>query len=200
MGIIEALNSLSAAMNGDNLTFKLIFFTSVIVLYSVFVYYFYRFLAKKNILELNLNQYNNYDDSDKVKIFAVIFYVIEYIIIMPVISFFWFIVFAVLILVLAQQMSLETVLLISAALIASVRITAYISENLSQELAKLIPLVLLGLAITTPDFFNGPAILERVIQVPSLFNNILYYLGFIMVIELFMRFATSIEAVFREEE
>ena len=47
MGTVELMTSLSNAMSGDNLIFKLIFFTSLIVLYSVFVYYFYRFLAKK---------------------------------------------------------------------------------------------------------------------------------------------------------
>ena len=103
-----------------------------------------------------------------------------------------------LILVLAQEMDLETILLISAALVASVRITAYISKNLSQELAKLLPLILLGFAITTPNFFNAATILERIVNIPSLFTNIIYYLLFILAIELFMRFATSIEAAFKD--
>ena len=58
----------------------LAFFTTVIVIYSVFIFYFYRYLAKKNLIELNLNQYNNYDSPGLIKFFAVIFYIIEYII------------------------------------------------------------------------------------------------------------------------
>jgi hypothetical protein len=187
------MNAMADAFSGDNLLLKLLMFTSLIVLYSVFVYYFYKFLAKKNIFELNLNKYNDYEEPAKVKFFAVLFYILEYIIVLPVMTFFWFIVFAMLILVLAQEMSLETILLISAALVASVRITAYISGGLSQELAKLLPLILLGFAITTPNFFNATTVLERAIQIPSLFTNILYYMFFIVAVELFMRVATSIE-------
>ena len=52
-----------------NLMLTLIFFTSIIVIYSVFVFYFYRFLGKKNIIELNLNQYNQYQSPALIKMF-----------------------------------------------------------------------------------------------------------------------------------
>ena len=48
----------------------LIFFTAIIVLYATFVFYFYRFLAKKNLIDLNLNQYNQYENAFLVKLFA----------------------------------------------------------------------------------------------------------------------------------
>ena len=56
--------------------FYLIFLTTIIVLYSIFVFYFYKFLAKKDILTLNLNRFNNYSHPGVVKFFAFIFYLI----------------------------------------------------------------------------------------------------------------------------
>jgi len=185
-----ALN-LTALFSGEiNLIAILTFFTAVIVLYSVFVFYFYKFLAKKNIIELNLNQYNQSINPTLVKFFAALFYVIEYIIILPILTFFWFAVLSILILLLAKGIEIGTILLISAALVAAVRITAHISEDLSKDLAKMLPFTLIAIAITTSGFFNIGDLLSRVKEIPLLLSNIPYYLIFIMATELIMRVFT----------
>lgn len=179
----------------SSLISTLTFFTALIVLYSVFVFYFYRFLAKKNIISLNLNQYNFYKNALMVKIFAVIFYIIEYIILLPIMTIFWFSILSVLTLILAENLSVSTVLLITTALVASVRITSFISEDLSKDLAKMLPFTLLAIAITNADFFNIPLFLDRINEVPTLFSNILYYLIFIMAVELIMRILEFFQSV-----
>jgi len=173
-----------------NLMLTLTFFTAVIVIYSVFVFYFYRFLAKKNIIELNLNQYNQYSNPFTIKLFAAIFYIIEYIIILPILTFFWFAILSILILLLSKGLEISTILLISAALVASVRVTAHVSEDLSKDLAKMLPFTLLAIAITTSGFFDINALFSRIQEIPSLFSNIPYYLIFIVAIELIMRVFT----------
>ena len=169
------------------LIFTIVFFTAVIVIYSIFVFYFYRFLAKKNIIELNLNQYNQYSNPALVKFFAVIFYIIEYVILLPILTFFWFAILSILILLLAKDIDVNTILLISAALVASVRVTAYVNEDLSKDLAKMVPFTLLAIAITTSGFFSIGNLLSRISEIPSLFSNVPYYLLFIVAIELIMR-------------
>ncbi len=170
-----------------NLLLILVFFTFVIVIYSIFVFNFYKFLAKKNIIELNLNQYNQYSNPTAVKFFAIIFFIVEYIILLPVLTFFWFTILSILILVLAKGLEIKTILLISAALVASVRVTAYINEDLSKDLAKMLPFTLLAIAITTAGFFDISALISRISDIPSIFSNIPYYLLFIVAIELVMR-------------
>jgi len=184
---------LTALFSGEvNLIIILTFFTAVIVLYSVFVFYFYRFLAKKNIIELNLNQYNQSANPTLVKLFAALFYVIEYIIILPILTFFWFSILSILLLLLSKELAIGTILLISAALVASVRITAHVSEDLSKDLAKMLPFTLLAIAITTSVFFDINALLSRAKEIPSLFSNLPYYLIFIIATELIMRVFTFI--------
>jgi len=182
------------------LALTLIFFTVVIVIYSVFVFYFYRFLAKKNIIELNLNQYNQYANPAVVKFFAVIFYLIEYVIVFPVLTFFWFAVLSILILLLSKGIDISTILLISAALVASVRITAYVSEDLSKDLAKMLPFTLLAIAITTAGFFDINALFSRITEIPSLFSNIAYYLLFIVAVELIMRTFTFFQSMIQSSK
>ena len=183
LGII---NDIISTLSGEsNLLFILSFFTAVIVIYAIFVFYFYRYLAKKNIIGLNLSQYSETESSQK--ILAVFFYIMEYLIILPILTFFWFAVFAILILVLAEGIGASTVLIISAAFVAAVRVTAYISEKLSQDLAKMIPFTLLAIAITKPNFFDVSALISRFTEIPMLFSNITYYLMFIVILELIMR-------------
>jgi len=185
---------------GTNLIMTLLFFTLILVGYSVFVFYFYRYLAKKNLIELNLSQYNKYSNRAIVKSFAIIFYILEYIVILPVLTFFWFAVLAILILILSEGLPPLTILLISAALVAAVRITSYISESLSKDLAKMLPFTLIAIAITKPGFFAIDTLLSRIQNIPSLFSNILYYLLFIIGVELIMRTFELLKNAFRHNE
>ena len=197
----KIVGGISEMFNGDfHLLLVLLFFTAVIVIYAVFVYYFYRFLAKKNLVELNLNKYNQSHNPALAKFFAGIFYIIEYIIILPVMTFFWFSILAILILILSKGMAIGTILLISAALVAAVRITAYLSENLSRDLAKMLPFTLLAIAITTTGFFEMGPMMSRISEVPSLFKTLPLYLLFIVGIELIMRTFSSIEDAFKHEK
>ncbi|MCK5449291.1 hypothetical protein KAI32_00325 [Candidatus Pacearchaeota archaeon] len=184
----------------SSLILTLIFFTAIIVGYSVFIYYFYRYLAKKNLIELNFEQYNQYSNPTLVKFFAVIFYIAEYVVLLPILTSFWFTTFAVLILVLSDGIPASGILLISAALVASVRITAYISENLSKDLAKMLPFTLLAIAITKPSFFTISTLFSRVQEIPLLFSNLPYYFLFIVVIELTMRVSEFLGNLFSRSE
>ena len=190
------LENITNLFTGEtSLIITLIFFTAVIVIYAVFVFYFYRFLAKKNLIELNLNKYNQSQHPTAIKFFAAIFYIIEYLIILPVLTFFWFAVLAILVLVLSKGLNASIILLISAALVAAVRITSYVSEDLSKDLAKMLPFTLLAIAITTAGFFDVSALLLRIEEIPSLFSHILYYLLFIVIVELVMRIGDFTQSV-----
>lgn len=194
------LDQITNFLTSSPLPLTLAFFTTVIVIYALFVYHFYRFLARKNIIELNLNQYSQYAHPSLIKIFASILYIIEYIILLPILTFFWFSVLAILILILAKGLEVKTILLISAALVASVRITSFVTEDLSKDLAKMLPFTLLAIAITTAGFFDISLFFNRISEIPSLFSHIPYYLVFIISIELLMRIFELIRSAFQGSE
>jgi len=101
---------------------------------------------------------------------------------------------------LAEGITLETTLFISAALVAAVRATSYVSEDLAKDLAKMIPFTLLAIAITKPGFFDVTSLFSRILEISTLFSNILSYLGFIIVFELIMRMLDFANNFFGDKE
>ena len=178
----------------------LLFFAIAIAIYAIFIYYFYKFLAKKNIINLNLKQYNTQAHSGIYKFLAAVFYVIEYIVLLPVLTFLWFSFLAIFLLILSKIGDITTILTIAAALVAAVRLTSYVSENLSRDLAKLLPFTLLGLSLVDPSFFSIPLIFERISEVPSLISQIPYYLVFIFAIELIARLLDLFAGLFNSDD
>jgi hypothetical protein len=160
----------------------------MIAIYAIFVWFFYRLLARRDVIQLNLAKYNQYKDAFKVKLAAIILYIIEFLIVSPIVIFLWFAVLSIFLIVLAKEMDVGVVILISAALIAAIRMTAYFNEDLSKDLAKMFPFTLLGVIILTPGFINIDTGISRIMQVPQFFDNVLYYFLFIVVLELLMRF------------
>ncbi len=162
-------------------------FTLVITLYALFIWNFYRLLSKRDILELNLAKYNKYDDAVLKKVLAFLLFVIEYIIILPILVFFWFFVMAFIILLLAKDMSIVQITLVSACIVGAIRITAYYSEDLSKEFAKLFPFTILAVAFITPGFLDINDLVSKISNIGLLFNDVIFYLVVIMALELILR-------------
>jgi len=117
---------------------------------------------------------------------------LEYLIILPFLVFFWFSIFSIFLLVLSESQNTLQILLISAAIIASTRITSYISEDLSKDLAKILPFTILAAFILGSSFFNVEGVMTKISQIPSLFDNIITFVVFIFIIEFVFRLLFSV--------
>jgi len=176
----------------------------LIVIYSIFIWKFYRFIAKKNVLGLDLNKYNKSKHPIFTKLLAGALYFVEYIIILPFLIFFWFAIFTLFLIVLTQNQNVSQVLIISATVIAAIRMTSYYKEGLSQEIAKILPFTLLAISVLNPNFFLEAQYIERIIsqlsQIPNFFSQIAYYLVFIIILEVILRLFDFIFSLFKLEE
>ena len=184
----NSLNSISSLFPEPYKSYLVLgIFILLISIYSIFVWKFYRFLAKRDLLELNLNQYNNSDHPFLKKFFEVLLFIAEYIIILPVVVFFWFFVISIILLLLAKEHSISNILLISATMVGAVRISAYYNEDLSKDLAKLFPLTILAVAFLTPNFFDLNDTISKISEIPNLFTNTIFYLISIVILEFILR-------------
>ena len=165
----------------------LFIFAVLIALYAILTWKFYKFLAKKNILKLNLSQYNTTKHPFWNKLLESIFFFLEYIIIMPLIVFFWFSVFSIFLMLMAEYQDAGRILFIAAALIAATRFMAYYSEELAEEIVGYIPVTLLMVLLLEPGAFDAQGLIERFSQVPGLVKNIFSYLLFVVVVEILLR-------------
>lgn len=181
---------------------NLLLLTIFVAIYVIFIWRLHIFISTKNILRLNLNKYNRTKHPVLAKITAGFLYFLEYIIILPILIFFWFIVFAVLLMFIARGMEPSSIILLAAITIAVLRVVSYIpkyGESASAETAKIIPFTLLAIGFTEPSFFNSEEIITRVLDIPQLFNRISPYIFFIVAIELVLRFLTFIVSIFEKK-
>lgn len=188
--IEEVIQNFAAFHNslGDySILIRILSLTAIIIAYFSFVFYFYRIVSEKNLINLNLQKYRTSEHSFISKFSAVALYIIEYLILMPIFILIWFLILAALLLVVAKTLSVDQILLFSAAIIASVRFAAYINNKMAEDLAKIVPLTILTLAIVGENFFSATTLIQRISELPLLFNNILLYLIFIILLEFFLR-------------
>tara|TARA_Y100000310_G_scaffold69026_1_gene64388 strand:+ start:11037 stop:11699 length:663 start_codon:yes stop_codon:yes gene_type:complete len=192
MTILDSISgffqNIRASVPGQyQILFDLLIYTVFIAIYAIFIWKFYKFLASREILQLNLKQYNHSQYPALEKVFAVALFTVEYMIVLPFLVFFWFTIFSLFLLLLSESQSAQQILLISAAIIASTRITAYISEDLSKDIAKIFPFTVLALFLLTPNFFNAANIFAKISQIPGLFENIIIFVVFIFLVEFILR-------------
>jgi hypothetical protein len=173
------------------------------VVYSIFIFKFYRFLARRDIFDLDLNQYNRYKDATGVwlkNLFKLFFYLAEYIFIFPLFVFFWFLVLVVLLAFLSKNQSLDSILLVAMALVVTIRITAYYSEDLSKDLAKMMPFALLGVFLVDVSFFSFSSSWEVILSMKGMIMTLIYYLLFVVALEFVLRILYGIYALLFKQE
>lgn len=185
--IIELYNDFLLYLPNWAQQFINLFLLSItIVIYAILVWKFYRWIAKKDILELNLKRYNQFQHRVLAKTLAILIYFLEYIIILPIVVFIWFSIFTIFLMMLEENMGIQTILLSSVTIIAAIRITAYYKEDLSRDIAKLFPLTLLAVAVTQ-GLVSFDKIIAQIPLIPSLLENLWIYLIFIIILEFFLR-------------
>jgi len=162
----------------------------LVVVYSVVIWKFYRFVARKNILGLNLKKYNRMEHPVFAKLTAGALAFIEYIIILPFLIFIWFSVFSIFLIILTDSLELEFILATSAIIISAIRVTSYIPHyggELAKEIAKILPFTLLAFSILNPNFFSIERISNHLTKIPGYLSSILTYLLFIIILEAILR-------------
>ncbi len=178
----------------------LVIFIIGMVIYAVFIYKFYRFLARKDVFKLDLEKYNKAKFGFFKKFVSVLLYIVEYLLLFPLLVFFWFLILAAFLLFLSKNHTVENVLLVAMAIVAAIRITAYYTEDLSRDLAKMVPFALLGVFIVDITFFDFAASLESLKGMLSFWKPMAYYLLFTILLEFVLRIVYSITLPFRKEK
>ncbi len=137
--------------DGSAITFLL--FVIGIAIYSLFVWYFYRYISKRDIFPKFFYILEREKTSSNVKkaIFAVI-----YIFSFPIIIFLWFTVLAFFVYLIGEGMPMFLAIFVSMAIIAVVRILAYYREDASKEIAKMIPYAILAFFLTSAAVYEDP--------------------------------------------
>lgn len=166
---------------------SIIIYVAGMVVYSVFIFKFYRFLGRKNIFELDLDKYENVKFSFFRKTVVSILHFFKYVLFLPLLVFFWFSVLTILLIFLAKKQPLENILTVSITMVSAIRVTAYYTEDLSRDLAKLLPFALLGVTLVDISYFSFSEQFLVLLQLTSMWKTLVYYLMFVIILELFLK-------------
>lgn len=185
---IDYLDRIVSSITKESSVYDLVGFSIGMVIYGIFIFHFYRFLAKRDMFSLNIEERlrgGKFRSSGK-KVSAVpriAGYITTNIFVFPIVIFLWFLGYSLFMFLLAQNMTISTVFLVSSSLIMAIRIAAYYNEDLSRDLAKLLPFALLGIFLISPTFFSVDEIIQRLLEIPNFIIQIAVFLVVAIVVE-----------------
>ena len=79
-----------------------------------------------------------------------------------------------------RNQEIQNILLVSIAVVSAVRITSYYSEELSRDLAKMLPFAMLGIFLIDLSYFSYQGSLTVLRGIPPLWKILVYYLLFVI--------------------
>ncbi|GEM_PF-5077991 len=113
--------------------------------------------------------------------------VVEIALVFPVMSMLFFGVLGASLFLLAKSQSTYQILLLAMAVVLSVRVTSFISSDMSVDLAKLLPLGLLGVFLVDPGSVTLAMAWARVKETPTLMPEIARFFALFIVAESALR-------------
>ena len=160
--------------------------------YSVFVFIFYRALAKRDLITLNLEQYSD-NMSGKIKKYVrTIIFVMQYVVIVPVLITFWTLVLAIILTLLSPDADHARNALIATSVVGAVRILSYWTEDLSRDVAKMLPFGVLGVFLVGDAQVQFSEIEELLGSLKEIASSFISSLFLIAVLESILRSISAI--------
>ena len=182
--------SLAKLLEGDFSGLAGLFYLAIaIAVYSILIYNFYRYIARRDCFKPSKRKHTKFIGFCK------------YFFLFPFIACLFFLGFSMMLLFLAKNIDIGVVLSTSFAIIIAIRMTSYYTEDLSRDVAKMLPFALLGVFLVSPSFFEWSDIVDKIDQMPEFINIAVQFIVFIIIVEWFMRIMLNIRyAIFPKKE
>jgi hypothetical protein len=197
-GIMDILQLLLGWLGpGTEQTFvELLVFTFAILVYGVVIFNFYRFVAARDVFGFDIDQYRREHAGAINKFFNSILGVIKYGLIFPVVVFIAFAAFSLMLFIVGKTIPSNQVLVISIVIVAAVRVSSYYNEDLSRDVAKMLPFTILGIAIADPTFLSLEIVSSRLAGIAGFLPLLIRYVIFVILIEWVLRILLLFKHIF----
>ena len=159
-----------------------------VAVYAVFVFNFYRFVALRDMFAFDVYRFEESRHRSLRSFVHVMAYILKYLIVFPLFGFFWFAVLTLMLTFLSRGRDISDTLLLALATVSAIRFSAYYNEDLARDLAKILPFALLALFLIDASLFAIGDSLETLTNVTDHGETIVYYLLFLIALELVLRF------------
>jgi len=161
---------------GDLSGITSVFYLAVsIAIYAIIIFHFYRFVARRDCFKPSKHKHT------KTIGFLKNFFLF------PFIAVIFYVGFSLMLLFLAKDIEVPVLLSTAFAIILAIRITAYYTEDLSKDLAKMLPFALLGVFLVSPSFFEMQDVVDKIESLPNFINTAVRFIFFIILVEWVLR-------------
>lgn len=137
---------------------SLLIYAVGIALYTLLVFAFYQNLSRRDAFAFKRH------DGWQGRLLAVF----QTGLIFPLMTFLYFCVLAGSLFILAKTQGAYQIVLLAMSVVVGVRVTAFVSELASVDLAKTLPLALLGVLVIDPAYASLGTTWSRILEIPSL--------------------------------
>jgi len=173
--------SLDKILSGDFSGFAAIFYLIVsIAIYSILIWHFYRYIARRDCFKISPRSHKK------------VIGFLKYFLFFPFVAFLFFAGFSLMMLFLTKSYEIPEVLSTSFAIIAAIRICAYYSEDLSKDIAKMLPFALLAIFLVDASYFRFSDITAKIGSLPEFFTVCIQFIVFIILMEWILRILLAI--------
>lgn len=178
-------------LNGNLEAFQALFYLIIMIsIYSVAIYKFYRYVARRDVFKPN-----------KIKNTKFIC-LCKYFFLFPFVAGVFFVGFSLILIALTEKASssilgisseIESILALAFAIIITIRITAYYTEDLSKDVAKMLPFAVLGVFLVDSSYFSIGKVMARISTLPDHVNTVAQFLILIILVEWILRISLFIK-------
>ncbi|KYK21173.1 hypothetical protein AYK24_09525 [Thermoplasmatales archaeon SG8-52-4] len=168
--------SIEKILSGDLSLFTWLFSIIIMIaLYSVIIYHFYRYIARRDCFKASEKKHGKAIG------------ILKYMFVFPVIAMLFFIGFSFILIFLTNTIEISQILYTAFVLVLAIRITAYYTEELSKDVAKMLPFAILGIFLVDSSYFSVESVTERINMLPDYVNLIIQFLLLIIFTEWIFR-------------
>ena len=179
--------SLEQLLKGNLEAFQALFYLIIMIaIYSIAIYKFYRYIARRDVFKPSKRKHS------KVVGFC------KYFFLFPFVACIFFIGFSLILVSLTKEAGnssigdVENILSLSFAIIVTIRITAYYTQDLSKDVAKMLPFAVLGIFLVDSTYFSMDTVITRLSTLPQYVNTIMQFLILIIIVEWTLRITLKI--------
>ncbi|MCK4901817.1 MAG: hypothetical protein KAS76_00555 [Thermoplasmatales archaeon] len=173
--------SLEEILKGNLSGFTSLFYLIIMIaIYAVIIYHFYRYIARRDCFKPSERRHTK----------TIGF--LKYTFLFPFVAILFFMGFSLMFVFLTKTNNLEPILTTAFAIIVAIRITAYYTEDLSKDVAKMLPFAILGIFLVDPAYYTIDHAINRINQMPQHANVIIQFILLIILVEWILRVALTI--------
>jgi hypothetical protein len=176
--------SIEEILSGNITGFISLFYLIILIaIYAIIIYHFYRYIARRDCFKPSNREHNK------------LIGLLKYACLFPFVAILFFMGFSMIFIFLTESENIGAILTTAFAIIIAIRITAYYTEELSKDVAKMLPFAILGIFLVDPEYFTIESALDKINILPEFVNVIAQYILLIILVEWILRVSLNIRCL-----